>query len=213
MRKLVDGAADVARPMGLTQGVHMRTIIAAGVVALILAGGAHAQLPVDIELRGGAAFPTEDAGDTQLKTGVGGGLTVNVRLLTQVAIYGGWDWFRLNPDGADSDFDIENTGYAFGFQFQRALYGDMGGWARAGGIYTHAEIEDADGELVSDSGHELGWEVGGGLHVPITDRIALIPGVRYRTVSLEFDDDATIPMDLSYLTAEIGFQLRLGPRP
>ena len=53
----------------------MRRFITASAVALMLlgAGAVEAQLPIELELRGGAAFPTQDLGDAELKTGGGAG--------------------------------------------------------------------------------------------------------------------------------------------
>jgi opacity protein-like surface antigen len=193
----------------------MRRMIIASAAALTLAsaGAAHAQFPVEIELRGGAAFPTEDLGDAKLKTGGGGGLTVNVRFMPHLAAYAGWDYMQLQPKRAFGNFDVENTGYAFGLQFQHPVFRSIGTWVRAGGMYAHIEIEDENGDLAADTDHELGWEAGGGVSVPIGQRFTLTPGVRYRTLSADLvADDITTPVDLSYIAAEIGLQFRLGAR-
>lgn len=194
----------------------MRSFITASAIALTLAaaGVAHAQIPIELEARGGAAFPTEDLGDSELKTGGGAGLSLSVRFLPHAAAYAGWDWFQFQPKGTASAFDIVTTGYAFGLHFQHPVYRTIGTWVRAGGLYAHIEVEDGTGMLVSDSDHELGWEAGGGFRVPIAYRIALTPGVRYRSLSADLvSGGETTPVDLSYLTAEIGLQFSIGGRP
>lgn len=185
---------------------------------LLMAAGtatAHAQSPFSLELRGGAAIPTADLDDSSMKSGVGFELMAGYRLLPHVGLYAGWDWHRLATDEpfAGADYDVEDTGYAFGLQFRHPFTDRLGGWVRGGGIYNHIELENDDGDIVADSGHELGWEAGGGLSFAVSDRFALTPGVRYRTFSANLDvGQSDIPVDLSYLTAEIGFMWSFGGR-
>ena len=183
-------------------------------LAIASAGIAQAQSPVGFELRGGAAFPTEDLDDASLKTGGGAGFTINYRFMPQLLAYAGWDWFLLKTDEpfGGAAYDVENTGYAFGLQIQHPVLKSVGYWVRAGGRYSHIELEDADGDLAADSGHEFGWEAGGGVRIAIGEHFALTPGVRYRTLSADLTvGQTTVPVDLSYLTAEIGIQYSIGP--
>jgi len=85
------------------------------------------------------------------------------------------------------------------------------GWLRAGGLYDHAEIENTAGDIVADSGHEFGWEAGAGLSVPIGERLALAPGVRYRTFSANVDvGEGTTSVDLTYVAVEVGLSWSFG---
>lgn len=180
-------------------------------IALALLAGAgtvQAQSPFTLELRGGPAFATEDLGVSSLKTGGGFEMSALWRFMPHTGAYLGWDWHRMVTDEPflGEDFDVEDTGYAFGLRFGHPWTNSLGSWVRAGGIYNHIELEDDEGDIVSDSGHELGWEAGAGLSVKLGTRFALTPGVRYRTFSTELDvGDTTVPVDLSYVTAEIGF--------
>lgn len=195
----------------------MRRIIATTVALLALAsaGVAQAQSNIGVEVRGGAGFPTEDLGDASLLIGGGAGLTVNYRFMPHVLAYAGWDWFLFKTDQpfAGAAYDVENTGYAFGLQFQHPVVPGIGYWVRAGGTYQHIELEDDDGDVVADSGHELGWEAGGGVRVMLGRGFALTPGVRYRRLATELAVGQTsVPVDLAYVTAEIGLQYTFGPR-
>jgi opacity protein-like surface antigen len=184
-------------------------------VAMSSAGVARAQSPVGLELRGGAAIPTADLGNAELNNGAGGEFTINYRVMPHVLAYAGWDWFRVttNTPFMGFDYDVENTGYAFGFQFQHPVLPKIDYWVRAGGIYNHIEMELDNGDLAMDSGHDLGWEVGGGVRLPITQQLAVTPGVRYRTLSTELSiGSSSVPVDLSYLTAEVGLQFTFGAR-
>lgn len=193
----------------------MRVFVSTLVALLVLVGPLQAQNRFSLELRGGAAIPTADLGDAALNTGGGMGLNAAVRFMPHALVYAGWDWFRLTTDEpfAGADFDVENTGYAFGLQFQHPMVSTIDGWFRAGGIYSHIELENDDGDVIADSGHELGWEAGGGVSIPISGRFALTPGFRYRTFSTDLEVNGTrIPVDMSYVAAELGVSWSFGAR-
>lgn len=77
-------------------------------------------------------------------------------------------------------------------------------WLRGGGLYNHVEIENANGSLVADSAHTLGWEVGGGVALPLGG-VSVTPGLRYRRFEpdVRFGGTAT-PATLAYLTYDVG---------
>lgn len=191
-----------------------RSFAAACVALVIAAAAAHAQGPVVLEVRGGAAFPTADFGDATLNTGGGAGLTVGYGFMPHTMAYVGWDLFRMTTDRRfqGGQYDVENTGYTLGLQFQHPVTPRFGYWLRAGGMYAHIELEN-DGDVVADSGHEPGWEVGGGLSVAVGDRFVLTPGLRYRSLAADVPvGSSAVPVDLNYLAAELGIQLRFGPQ-
>lgn len=187
-----------------------------GVATLLLAvsaASAQAQRPFALELRGGAAFPTEDFGPATLKTGGGFGGTLNYLIVPHTGFYVGWDWHRMVTDRAlaGNDYDVESTGYAFGLQFRHPIAEPFGIWLRGGGLYTHIELENNAGDIVDDSGHELGWEIGGGATLALSDRWILTPGVRYRSFSADVTPgQQPIAVDLSFVTAEIGLAWTFG---
>jgi hypothetical protein len=195
------------------QEVNMkRLLIIPTLLLLLCATAAQGQDRFSIDFRGGAAFPTTDLGQTALKTGGGFGATASVRVLPHMRIYGGWDWTYFATDGAfeGSEFDVVPNGYAFGLQFQHPLRNEVYGWVRAGALYNHVELEDTSN--VVDSGHEFGWELGTGLRVPLIDRMALTPGVRYRMFSadLEMSTTRTVPVDINFVSAELGLSFSFG---
>lgn len=188
-------------------------------LALLVIGAAapvQAQIPLTLELRGGAAVPTEDLGAAELKTGGGFGFTAAYAFMPHMLFYGGWDWQRLNTKGriAGADAHVEATGYAFGLGFQHPLFSSVGGWLRSGGIYNHIELEKKNGDLIGDSDFEFGWEAGGGLVIPVSERFALMPGARYRTFTADLEMGAgPVEVDLSYVTIDLGIVYRFGARP
>jgi len=193
---------------------RFRVITLAGIL-LMGASGVQAQSRFSLEFRGGPAFATADLDETALRTGVGFEFLAGFRLQEHLGAYAGWDWHRFPTDEpfAGDDFDIEDTGYAFGLQFRHPFTDVFGGFVRAGSVYNHIELENEAGDIIADSGHELGWEAGGGLLFPVGRNFVLTPGIRYRTYSATLEvNDVKIPVDLSYLAAEIGITWTFGGR-
>ena len=158
-------------------------------------------------------MPVEDLGDVALDPGFGFEATVGYRIMPHAEVYGGWDWHRFPADAplAASELDVEETGYAFGVRFQHPLGGSqtVALRLRAGGTYNHIEIEDADGELLGDSGHGLGWEAGAGLALLVGRGWELSPGARFRSLSREVElDGVGVDATLRYVALEVGVARR-----
>ena len=190
-----------------------RLLIGVPLLLMLCGSTAAAQSRFSLDVNGGAAFPTEELGDAALKTGAGFGLAANVRLMPHLHLYAGWEWHRFALDEAflASDYDVEDTGYAFGTKFQHPLTPKLDAWLRVGALYNHVELEDDGGDVVADSGHELGWEAGAGFGYAVSDKVSIMPGVRYRTFSADLTvGQTTVPVDLAYVAAEIMLSFRLG---
>ena len=164
------------------------TILALTTIALLTTTiPADAQTPDRwaVELRANGAMATQELQNDPLDTGFGFEATVRYRFLPHLAAYAGWDWIRFQADQsfAGNDMDFEETGYAFGLRFEHPIRGSAtAGWVRAGGTYDHLEVENTDGDILADSGHGLGWEVGAGVATPLRGGWSITPGVRYRSL-------------------------------
>ena len=187
------------------------------ITALLLAVGgitsAESQSPFALEARAGAAVATADLGDASLNTGGGFELNVSYRLVPNLRLYAGWDWQHRATSQPETggEFDIEDTGYAVGLRFEYPLSASLGTWLRGGGLYDHIEVENSAGSIIGDSGHELGWEVGGGLSVRLGQRFAVTPGARYRSLSATLDGgQGAVPVDLTYLAVDVGIVWLIG---
>ncbi len=192
-------------------GTIERAIIAAAAVAA-LAGStqAQAQSRFSVEVRGGAAVPTQQLGAQDLKTASTVEFTAAYRIVQPVSIYAGWDWFRAPLEKKMGDIeDADATGYAFGVRLDGPAVGTVTPWVRAGGLYNHVELEGDTTDARISSKHKLGWEVGAGVSMPIKGRWSLTPGVRYRSFSPVLDQLGPDPR-LSYLTFEVGFAAAIG---
>jgi hypothetical protein len=176
------------------------------IAACLVAAPAQAQF--GIEVSGAGEFATQDLGPAELGTGLGLEATLTYRFMPHLSAYAGWGWNHFPTDGAPAgpDGSAEETGYTFGLQFAHPLgTAPVGYYVAAGGVYDHVEIEDGDGDLVGDTGHGLGWQAGAGLVLPLSSRVSLTPGVRYRSLSRDLDvDGQTTEMDLSYLSGRVG---------
>jgi hypothetical protein len=192
----------------------LRIMSTSALILLCTVGTAPAQGRFAMELRGGAAFPDQTNLDgAKPNTGAGLGLTARVRALPMLHIYAGWEWHRFSFD-EPIEADLDDTGYALGAQFQQPFAPKLDFWLRGGAIYNHIEIESDQGSI-ADSGHELGWELGGGVAYAIAPNIALTPGIRYRALPAEVDlkGPEPYPVDHSYFLAELGISWSFGRAP
>jgi hypothetical protein len=193
-----------------------RAVVVAAAIGLLAApvsGGA--QQRWSVELRTGAAFPTQTLGETDLNPGLGGEGTLAFRFMPHVSAYAGWDWIHFPTDRsfAGPEVDFVETGYAFGVRFEHPIRGEDSGLAyrvSVGGTYNHIEMEDGAGELVADTGHGLGWEVGTGVLMPFGGGVwRVTPGIRYRSLGRDLVvGAATTEVDLTYAALELGVARR-----
>lgn len=192
----------------------MKKIIIAStaLIALVTTSPLQAQDRWAFEIRANGAVPGQDIGQSDLRyAGFGLEGTVRYRFLQHLGAYAGWDWMKFDADEtfALADADFEETGYVFGLRFEHPVRGESGGpavWIRAGGTYDHIEVENGAGDIVSDSGHGLGWEAAAGLALGLGSRWSLTPGLRYRALSRDVTwEGVTVPVDLEYVALEVGF--------
>lgn len=194
----------------------MRTTLKLVATALALvasANGAVAQQRITLDLRVAAAMPITDLADADLETGIGLGSTLAFRLQPHLHLYGGWDYMHFTSDQsfAGADLDFEETGYTFGLRFEHPFKVDSRVAYRleAGGTYKHVEIENDDGDLVVDSGHELGFELGTGLLIPLGAQWNLTPTVRFRSLEPSFQiGTTTTEGTMRYVGLELGISRR-----
>lgn len=186
---------------------RIMTLIALGILFATPSGLKAQQLSLD--LRAVGATSTQRLAGADLSVGVGFGATLAYRIQPHVSTYGGWDWmhFQAEQSFAGADMDFEETGYTLGLRFDHPIRGDSGPLFRieAGGTYKHVEVENTSGDIVADSGHELGLEAGGGVVIPLGTAWRLTPTVRFRSLSPAFDvTGVTTKTDLRYMGVELG---------
>ncbi|MGE3513152.1 MAG: outer membrane protein [Vicinamibacterales bacterium] len=172
---------------------------------------AQAQGPWTLEVRAGGSVPTGSFAGTDLEAGVGFEGSLGYRFAPGLSLFGGWDWQHRQAE--DPLFgraeDVEDTGYVYGLRFVTPGSATAKPFLRVAGLWNHVELEDEEGELVADSEHTWGFEVGGGLDVSLSESWSLTPGVRYRRFepAVRFGAAET-EARLSYVTFDVGFAWR-----
>jgi hypothetical protein len=175
-----------------------------GILISFAANEGMAQERWNLALRGGVNFPTQDLADASLNNGFGFEGTLSYRFLPSLAVVGGWGWNQFSADRsfAGPNVDFEETGYTLGLQYIMPFPNSNIALVVGGsGIYNHIEIESREGNLISDSEHGLGWQADLGISFPITNWLSFMPGVRYRSLSRDFQiNNITTPADLRYFS-------------
>lgn len=165
-----------------------------------------------VELSGDVAFVSSDLAGASLKTGLGFETLLHYRFMPFTSVYGGWGYGNFNADDsfAGPDTDFEQTGYVLGLQFKRPFRDSPVSWfVRAGALYSHIETENNDGEIISDTGHGIGWQAAGGIEVSLGKNWSLAPGLKYNWLSGETEfGSATYQLDHRTVSARIGIVKR-----
>lgn len=160
------------------------------------------------EINAGASFPTNDIVGTKLKAGPGFEGLFHYRFMEHFGVYAGWGWNKLSADQsfAGSDVCFEETGYIVGLQFAHPIADlPISYYLRGAGLYNHIEIENAEGDIVEDTGHGLGFQLAGGINIDIGNNWTLNPGVKFNALSRDSNYESKSRMlDYRYLSLRIG---------
>lgn len=190
-----------------------RLFLATAVLTILsISGFAQNNKHFGVELNGGASFATQKLSDAKLNTGFGFEGILQYHVIPQAGIYAGWGWNRFGADDsfAGKDVCFEETGYVLGLQFRQAL-GNTGTTAflRAGSLYSHIEIENADGDIIKDTGHGFGWQVAGGVEIPLGSNWSVTPGVKFNSLNRDVDlEGVSHELKHNYISARVGIVKR-----
>ncbi len=189
----------------------MRTSVLMAIALIIVSLNCKAQEKTSrlgFELNSGVSVATNKLNGTDLNTGFGFEGIFNFRILPHAGVYAGWGWNRLGADNsfAGSDVCFEETGYVFGLEFKHPFFNSpLSYYLRAGGLYNHIETENSDGDIINDSGHGLGYQLAGGINLPLSTKWSLTPGIKYNSLSRDTDfEGETIQLNHNYLSFRIG---------
>lgn len=183
--------------------------------------------PLSVEVRGGAAFPMGDFADERqgnAETGWGYGGNVSLQLNPALALYAGYDRFEFPSDNFEVDLpgnvgDVDgkwiDSGFSGGVKLMLPLatMSRLGPWVKGGVVYRKLGVnldderfDELEDELETDPA--LGFEVGGGLSLPLGPRVAVTPGVRYLSYSADPVDGGDGEVNVSHLTLDLGLSIR-----
>ncbi len=161
-----------------------------------------------VELNGDVSFVSSDLAGASLNTGLGFEAILQYRFMPFTSVYGGWGYSHFNSENsfAGADTDFEQTGYILGLQFKHPIGNSpVSYFVRAGLLYSHIEMENNNGDIISDTGHGVGWQAAAGIEVSLGKNWSLAPGLKYNWLSGETDfEDANYQLDHRYVSARIG---------
>jgi len=164
------------------------------------------------EFSSGVSQATNKLSGTTLNTGFGFEGIFHYRFLPHTGAYAGWGWNRFGADESfvGNDVCFEETGYVFGLQFKHPFGNSpINYYLRAGGLYNHIEIENSDGEIINDTGHGLGWQLAGGIDVPLGKNWRFTPGVKFNRLTRDSEFDGTSKdMKHNYVSLRVGILKR-----
>lgn len=151
---------------------------------------AHAQIPLSIDVRGGAALPQGDLGDdAALGADMGWGFegSVGLALTPMFSLYGGGSRYVFEREGntIGSDGEFVDLGFHAGAKVSLApVVLGASPWVRGGVIFHDLEQDDA-GATEEDTSTKPGFEVGAGLEIPLGRVLSFTPGARYHSYRQE----------------------------
>ena len=182
-----------------------------GMVVLLTSGifAQNSEKKFGFELNGGASLATKELSNTSLNAGGGFELLLHYRFITHLGVYAGWGWNKLSADNsfAGDDVCFEETGYVFGLQFMHPI-GDspFSYYARGGGLYNHLETENAEGDIINDTGHGLGFQLASGINYYLGKNWNLTGGVKFNSLSRDSDfEGVSKSLNYQYISFRIGF--------
>jgi hypothetical protein len=163
-------------------------------------------VPVALDARAEVAFPMGDFGDI---VGTGAGFTVGaaVGLVPGFAVYGNYSQVRFGGGWTGNETsDATDSGFAVGLS--AALPGTAGldPWVGAGLLFHRLEVRGTRTGVSED----MGFEVGGGVAIPLTPRLRLSPAVNYRQYGASIPALAGLTardLTVQYLSLGLGLNL------
>jgi len=161
-----------------------------------------------VELGSGVSIALNELNGAKLKPGFGNEGILHYRFMPHIGVYAGWGWnsFESNESEFGDNVNFEETGYVLGLQFKHPIKNaPMSYYFRGGALYNHIEIENEDGDILEDSGHELGWQLAAGIDINLGKNWSLTPGVKFNSLKCDVENNGVeVPLDLNYLQFRVG---------
>lgn len=164
------------------------------------------------ELNTGLSIATNKIADASVNAGFGFEGLLHYRFAKHTGLYVGWGWNRFGADDsfAGQDICIEETGYIIGLQYQQTLRQSMDYYVRAALLYNHLEIENSDGDIIHDTGHGPGFQLTGGLVIPLASKWSLMPGIKFNALKRDLSDEGVErSLSQNYVQVRVGIIRKL----
>jgi opacity protein-like surface antigen len=184
-----------------------KAVFAAVAVAVSLsAGEARAQfgIPLSVEGRVDYAVPVRDFDDLA-DEGISWGAGVSLGVAPGIGVYGTYSQTEFEFSGLENT-EIQDEGFSVGLTTALPRLSGISPWVGAGLVIHQFDFND-NTENGDDDGidEDLGFEVGGGLAVPLGANVRLTPGIGYRQYGVDVGTLlGTSDFDVSYFTAGVG---------
>lgn len=188
-------------------------VVLAAAAAIVGAAQLEAQVvpssPFSVEVRGGLALPQGDFGE-DLETGYTLGANVQFAVNPLLSLYAGYAYNSYSIDGVD-DLDVNDRGFNGGVQLNiPAATLPVQPFVRGGLVYNELEFAVEGASVNFDS--QLGFEVGGGVAIPLGPRISFTPAVSYSRWSVdeeELDGSDLDELDVTSVKVDVGLKIRI----
>jgi opacity protein-like surface antigen len=190
-----------------------KVIIASALLAVLSLTGISQEKEkrLSFEINGGPSFPINEFVEG-IRMGFGFECTFRYSIMPHTGIYAGWgaNWLSTESAMSENNMDYEETGYVLGLDFRHPINNsNVSYYVRAGALYNHIETENSDGEIISDSGHGLGYQIAGGLDVSLGNNWSITPGLKFNSIMGESTvEGITTELKYQYISARIGILKR-----
>lgn len=184
-----------------------KAVFATVAVALSLAAGeARAQfsIPLSVEGRLDYAVPVRDFDDIA-DEGMSWGAGVSLGVTPGIGVYGTYSQTEFELAGVENT-EIQDEGFSVGLTTALPRVSGIAPWVGAGVVIHQLDFNDETDNGDNDGiDEDIGFEVGGGLAVPLGANIRLTPAIGYRQYGVDVGTLlGTSEFDVSYFTAGVG---------
>jgi len=171
-------------------------VAVAGIAAVSPAAQAQSYNPFQIGASGGIAFPTGDLSDAT-NTGYNIAVSVGVKPLMMpigIRAEAAWNQFGFN-NGGNGSINIPSFtgnltyGLPLGVGFSPYIIGGVGLYRPSADI----------GGTSSDATNEFGWNVGGGVRLPLSTSFETFVEARYNSVNVNGGTLSFVPLTVGFM--------------
>ncbi len=163
-------------------------------------------IPISVDVRAEGAFPVGDFGDVA-DPGFGLSAGVAVGIFPLVGLYGSYSDIRFGGGWTGDDpADARDSGFAAGVSVAIPGWPWLDPWLGGGLLFHHLQL-DGSGQGISE---DLGFEVGGGVAIPIATGMRLSPAINYRHYGASIQDRPDIAVqDVTVQHLSLGLGLNI----